>query len=435
MNYPGKILTGVWGAVLLLTLTLVAPAAPAGDEVPASAVSALLAGNWQQVDAQLPGVTPQTPSPVLRLIKGHACLALNRNNESLCLFMSIATPSERQEWFSWTEALGRAHPNQATPLYLKGDALARLRQWAEANESLNLALKLKPTFALAMNAQGVVHAAQQQFDKAILDFAHTAEVMPSLADAYANRGALYIQKKSGARGALRWLDQALKKSPDFSLAFYQRGCIKFVLGDYVGGKKDIESAKQKHGCLDKIMTENLEKVAEWIESQERLQVAEAKGEDPGTEINRELGKLTQGDVGSLNRIARRLGTNPEYADKVNQRIDIIRKNNPDLGKQIDRKIGNGREWTSDTGGGRGWVNFMDSSVTVGTGKVDAGFKVGPKLIEQQLQKTQNDNSGWKSMNTKSDPMGGVTTRPDKMQVEEGNWPFIVNYGLAYEIKQ
>ena len=43
---------------------------------------AILVEDWKKVADKLGAVDPETPSPILRLIKGHACLALNRNNES-----------------------------------------------------------------------------------------------------------------------------------------------------------------------------------------------------------------------------------------------------------------------------------------------------------------------------------------------------------------
>ena len=57
-------------------------------EVNVSITKAVLSQDWQGVAELLRSVSTQTESPVLRLLKAHACLNLNRNNESLCLFLS-----------------------------------------------------------------------------------------------------------------------------------------------------------------------------------------------------------------------------------------------------------------------------------------------------------------------------------------------------------
>jgi hypothetical protein len=58
------------------------PSAWAADAVPPQVVKAILNENWKEVVQFLPGVETNGASASLRLIKGHACLALNQKLHS-----------------------------------------------------------------------------------------------------------------------------------------------------------------------------------------------------------------------------------------------------------------------------------------------------------------------------------------------------------------
>src|SRR5207244_3770458 len=74
------------------------------DQVEAS----LLAEDWPRVSDLIAEFTSQMPA-VQRLILGHACLALNRNNESVTLFLESDAPADRQAWERWTATFAQTH--------------------------------------------------------------------------------------------------------------------------------------------------------------------------------------------------------------------------------------------------------------------------------------------------------------------------------------
>lgn len=89
---------------------------------------AVLTEDWVKVSDLLTSVDTQTPFPVLRLIKAHAYLALNRNNESQCLFLSVSSEDELKQWQKWSNDFVTQNSQKAIAHYFKGDSLARFRQ-------------------------------------------------------------------------------------------------------------------------------------------------------------------------------------------------------------------------------------------------------------------------------------------------------------------
>jgi tetratricopeptide (TPR) repeat protein len=469
MNYPGKILTCVWGAVLLLTLTLMAPAAPAGDEVPASAVSALLAGNWQQVDAQLPGVTPQTPSPVLRLIKGHACLALNRNNEATCLFQSVSSPEELAQWQKWAETLAQQHQGQAVAGYCLGDAQARLGQWAASVATFSAALKSQPRNAMLLNARGVAQAAQKKWDHAVVDFADATQAQPSLADAHANRGTMYIHKKDGAEGALKSFDRALKLSPDSALALNGRACAEFALGRLDEARKDFQVASGKSSCLKGVIGDNIAMVLKYIEEKKYTQVAHASEKEAGFELERRVQDyMKKPSSGNYDKMASAFSSAPANAQgKATTTLTNYLIQSPN-------KIQNYKEQSANYAhsyqpGGK-WDKFytdlssVKSEISSG---LSASARKGPAAMTASVQGTMggsakpfadlmNQTSGKRyegseklsqagsvaerttlgmsgAMKQPVTGQGGIKMDLSGAHLDRGDWPFVAQYGLFYRI--
>ena len=75
--------------------------------------------NWDTI-AKLCGSNEQLESsPVLRAIKGHACLALNRNNESLLLFLSVNDDEDTKAWYQWSSEFVNKNPSNHVTHYSK----------------------------------------------------------------------------------------------------------------------------------------------------------------------------------------------------------------------------------------------------------------------------------------------------------------------------
>jgi len=187
--------------------------------------SALLAENWTAVAADCSN--QPDASAVLRALRGHACLALNRNDESLALFRSLANDRDRRAWQECASGLVARHPSSPVALYLKGDGLARSGHWSEAIEAYSAALRLNGRFALALNARGVALVALNNQDRALADFEAACQAGPNFADAFASLGALLVLRNA-PEGALAMYQAAVAKSHQFALSLNGRACARLV---------------------------------------------------------------------------------------------------------------------------------------------------------------------------------------------------------------
>jgi len=208
----------------------------------------VLAEDWAKVADLLDSVNTQTPSPVLRLIKGHACLALNRNNESLCLFLSTSSENDLKEWERWTDDFSNRNPKKVITYYFKGDALARLEKWDDALRTLSRSLELQTNHVLTLNARGTIYCAIHKWNEALMDLTKASILNPLIADVHASVGAMWIQKRDGAIGALRSFDYAIRLSPDFALAHNGKGCAKYALARWEEANEEIGKAGRHFNC-------------------------------------------------------------------------------------------------------------------------------------------------------------------------------------------
>lgn len=231
---------------------------------------AILAEDWSKVADLLDQVDAQSSSPVLRVIKGHACLALNKNNESLCMFLSASSGDDLNNWDEWTRVFVKKNGKSAVALYFKGDALARLGKWDDALKAFNRALEIKPKHVMVLNARGVTYAAKGRLANARVDFDEARRLSDfRLADAYANIGFLCIHRKDAVENALNVFNKALKISPHFALALHGRGCIEVILYQIDKAERDFENAK-KHGlCGKEFFLENILNFAAYVQGKKK----------------------------------------------------------------------------------------------------------------------------------------------------------------------
>jgi tetratricopeptide (TPR) repeat protein len=173
-------------------------------------------------------------SPLARLLKAHACLALNRNNDALSMFSSVIDGRYLSVWGTWTDEFLREHRDNAIAWYLRGDALARLKQWKESQEAFDQALKIKPGWFLALNARGVVRHAQGDIYGAEEDFEAAIGSKADFADAYASLGTLNCCTHTAEDIKPRF-EQAQQHSQDkdkFALALNGIACDSYVWQRY-----------------------------------------------------------------------------------------------------------------------------------------------------------------------------------------------------------
>lgn len=208
---------------------------------------ALLEGDWQAVIDTLERDDSTSSDAVARLLMGHATLATNQNNASMRLFLSVDDDNSLRNWFDWTVLLLRSNPHNPMALYLMADAQARIGRSDDAISTFTHALELKPDFALALNARGVVYVLKSEFDRALVDFYMATKFAPGLADAHSNLGTLAVLQESSLHqgdAALVAFNKALEINPDFAIAYNGRGCLSFGSGEFSTALEDFARASE-----------------------------------------------------------------------------------------------------------------------------------------------------------------------------------------------
>ena len=413
---------------------------------------ALVWQEWNKVGEILKSVDTKTDSPVLRLIKGHADLAVNKNNESLCLFLSVISEEELKQWDKWTENFLKRHPESAVAYYLRGDALARLEKWDAALEAFNKALEIEPENALVFNARGVVYAAKGELDKARLDFYKaTKKTNVPLADAYCNLGFLNIQKKDGAEGAIRHFTKALEISPDFALALHGRGIIKVILFQIEKAEIDSEKAKKYGICANELFRENFLNFAAYIrgidkrklvamlpkEEREKIGMSlkstlnPLKSESPGFKrfeqslknFERFGGKPFLGQW-SFNKIGKSIFyAAPEEREELYKKVDDFLARNPDLVRHFYEGAKDFRHNP---------LRKFEYNISGKIGKIGGEVKIPSSTTDQaytEIGKRLQDIAA-KYLKNQS----GVLVSFTETTWDQGEWPFDPYYGLLYGLK-
>lgn len=222
-------------AILALIVIILAAspgytAEPIVSVLPAAVEKAVLAEDWAGVAKLIGDVKPDAPAP-LRLILGHACLALNRNNDSLCLFLGATGPDDLAAWQTYARDFKKRNPQSPIADYLVGDSLARLEKYDDAIATFDAGLKVKLGHPLLLNAKGVclakagkVRESRAAFDAAI------GSSEGGLADSYSNLGCYWIQRSEGAEAAACAFTNAIILSTSHSLAAHGLMCIRLIQG-------------------------------------------------------------------------------------------------------------------------------------------------------------------------------------------------------------
>lgn len=444
-------------------LSILGGAAPVSAGEPTlrdKAHRAALGEEWKKLaDDLLREVTDdprKSPDPVLRLVKGHACLALNRNNESVCLFLSVQTGEDKQQCTQWAVKVQTDNPDKAFARYFFADACARQAKWADAISAYAKALAMAPGRPLLLNARGVAYARSGQLAEARVDFAAaTADVKQPLADAHANIGQLVLQRKAGAEGAKRAFDKALQLSSDFAFALYGRGCVALVCvrdDEQARARPDAKQASEQAKKRSEEAAAYFQRAAEHarcaeqllkdaqIDALARTQGVDRKeieallaGRDPGMSLNstfqtvlstyKATGKISQGDY---NRFvsAFRVAT-PETQQAVLTQIKGTSTGDRGFQNQITLRGSNSVSWNE--GAGR---FFTLAGVSVGVGR-----PVGVGATFGNMTHIPSGNAA--SSRQILGAAGGISRQDGALASmagafwDEGDWPFSPCYGLCY----
>lgn len=438
----------------------------ATQEVDKQVEKAVLTEDWGKVAKLLDSVNPETPSPVLRMIKGHADLALNRNNESLCLFLSALSEKDLEKWEDWSQEFVKKNPKKVVAHYFMGDALARFEKLDDALIAFNKGLELHANHTLVLNARGVTYATKGKLANARVDFDEaTKQASFPLSDAYANIGALRIQKKNGAEGAIRAFNNALEITPNFALAYHGRGCVNMVLNRIDGAKKDLDRANKESTCAYRLISGNAVRyVSYWSGMKQKEFLAMNSGKKVGSTFNVHYEEVVkawddfkshagQPILGqhSYNNFVSNLAQLP-FDQKETFMKELVMpelNQNQNLKTNYDHGFTKYSQHHKPGGGADVFTDQLDmyGGITASVGFAHADPLVTGVGAGMVITSTQLD--GWNTIHKNnindmnnlhidynlSTNVGGVDTNMAEINwEEEGDWPFIEFYGLLYGIK-
>lgn len=100
-----------------------------------------------------------------------------------------------------------------------------LKQFDQAIEDLNQAIRLNSNYAFTYTIRGLTHAALKQFGRAIEDYDQVIRLDPNYAAAYNGRGNAYLKLKKAQKGCAD-LKKActLGECDGYEFAWQQKSC-------------------------------------------------------------------------------------------------------------------------------------------------------------------------------------------------------------------
>lgn len=213
--------------MVVLAITATYAGESAKPILPPEVEKAVLAEDWDKVAELIGKVTPET-SAVLRLMKAHACLATNRNNESVGLF-SVVTFGDLEELTKWCKNIAAVNKNQPLINYFLGDIHARHMDYEKAIELFTKEIEQDENSFLALNARGAVYIILEEYDKAIKDLIGAKAIKPDFSDVYNNLAMINIRQRKGLiDNSKNSFLAVLKVNPDFALAYHGLGCLELL---------------------------------------------------------------------------------------------------------------------------------------------------------------------------------------------------------------
>ena len=120
----------------------------------------------------------------------------------------------------------------------RGEALAYLGRWQDAEDSINEALRIQPYLASAYNERGNIRRFQNKYDDAITDYTMAINIDPIYYEVYYNRALAYEEKKR-FQEAEDDFTRTLALNPTISQAYEARGRVRAALRNYDGAIEDL----------------------------------------------------------------------------------------------------------------------------------------------------------------------------------------------------
>jgi len=252
---------------------------------------ALFAENWELLVTLLNKVSKEKLSPIQRFLKAHACLATNRNNESIQLFAEL-TLKDLETLQKWNTDVLNKTSNKSLVNYFLGDIHAKGMDNKNAIKYFSLSISQNPKNYLAYNARGVVNIIDEKYDDAVGDLLKAESFNKKFADSYNNLAMMNIRKKNGVIGnSINNFDIVLKLNPEFALAYHGMGCLELISSSEIiapASNSHIQKALSllSESSLVPILIANEIRYNEVTQNRKAIQLFAAKGAE-GTSIKKE----------------------------------------------------------------------------------------------------------------------------------------------------
>ncbi|CAH1776552.1 unnamed protein product [Owenia fusiformis] len=131
--------------------------------------------------------------------------------------------------------------------YLKGVSQMEMRQYNEAHDAFNMALKIDDKYAEAYYQRGLSRMRLKQA-KGIQDFNRALALDPKIFQAYLSRAAYYGLRGQYSKAILN-CNEAIKLQPKSVRAYLYRGALKFHIKAYMLAIRDLtEATKIDNQC-------------------------------------------------------------------------------------------------------------------------------------------------------------------------------------------
>jgi arylsulfatase A-like enzyme/Flp pilus assembly protein TadD len=137
----------------------------------------------------------------------------------------------------------KTEPNSLTIHYLSALNYYRLKDFPQAREHFEAALRIDPKFALATYYLGLTQAQTGDLDGATVSFQRTLELDPTNFSAAFNLGAAYL-RKNRVEQAVREFQRAVQVNPDYAQAYEALGEVYLYLKRNDEAVRALERAVQ-----------------------------------------------------------------------------------------------------------------------------------------------------------------------------------------------
>ena len=180
---------------------------------------------------------------VAGFVQGPPALAQTPQDWTNCLAGDLNTPDLPIEGCTAVIQTGEQILRRLAAAYNnRGVAYRVKKNYAQAINDFNEAIRLVPNNANAFNNRGVAYRNMGNLDRAVADYDQAISIKPDYVAAFYNRGLALADKKEFAK-AISDFTAVLKVDPKNPTVLYRRGTTYLNSGNIEAGNVDLAEAK------------------------------------------------------------------------------------------------------------------------------------------------------------------------------------------------